>query len=663
MTAQAQAQSWRGERRRAAPAAAFVHATGAAIWLSYFGALVIVILSSKFYGLLAAHEQWSESPAYTAAAATASCWREVVLAGVLSAGWAALTSLARHNGHRVVVAVLAALAGLFVAAINVINAELLPYYGAPLSLDLIWASDVFASDHGRSAVLSWISPEAWTLVFLIVAAPFIAAAAVQTMLSVFRIRWLVGAAALFVAVIMAAGMITRATPDVFATSGTLHFLRSVPAGGGVFSGREVADVAPLRADRIEPPVLLGKPASGPFRAVIMVVLESAGAEFFDPYRDDYGTTPNLKALLDEAAVVSPAYAQAVTSTRSTGVIFTSRYPPISQHKLPTVPIAEYQPLPRLLETNGVRTGFFHSSDLRFDRVDQFLSRIGFRDVGHFRTRPCGDPPWDDGWGALGTTDRCTFSELVRWIDQDREAPLFATVWTFQSHYPYYAGRRRIDPQSERGASRRTMEQKARYLSAIAEADALIGSLVRELESRGLYEDTLLIVTSDHGESFVDVGAYGHRGLSEHVIRVPLILISPRLKGAQQVPRLTGHVDLAPTIANAFGVEPPESWDGRSLFEWSAERPVFFSSLWAQPAIGYRFRDRKVVHMLTTGATKVYDLSADPRGSRDLAGSLPEQWVRQESDRIFNWARATNARWQAAGRDPGRSAGADKLAAR
>ena len=93
---------------------------------------------------------------------------------------------------------------------------------------------------------------------------------------------------------------------------------------------------------------------------------------------------------------------------------------------------------------------------------------------------------DDGWGALGTTDRCTFAELVRWIDQNREVPLFATVWTFQSHYPYYAGRRRIDPRPEPGESRRTAEQKARYLSAIAEADALIGSLLPDASPRVLH---------------------------------------------------------------------------------------------------------------------------------------------------------------------------------
>jgi arylsulfatase A-like enzyme len=209
------------------------------------------------------------------------------------------------------------------------------------------------------------------------------------------------------------------------------------------------------------------------------------------------------------------------------------------------------------------------------------------------------------------------------------------LWTFQTHYPYFSARGAAASDKRGGGKRK-------YLAALAEADEQIGRLITALKARGIFDETMLVITSDHGEQFENSGS-GRRGLGEDLVRVPLILINPLLVPGS-IDRLAGHIDVGPTISDALGIPAPADWDGRSLFRPQPERPVFFGSMWGEPALGYRHRDRKVVQRLTSRQPQVFDLSADPTGSRDIAPTLPSSRLQQERDRLLSWAREVNGRW-------------------
>src|SRR5690606_21754663 len=106
--------------------------------------------------------------------------------------------------------------------------------------------------------------------------------------------------------------------------------------------------------------------------------------------------------------------------------------------------------------------------------------------------------------------------------------------------------------------------KGQYDAEMVGMDRALEQLLADLERRGLYDDTLIIVTSDHGESFMEHGVWGHETLLyESQIGVPLLIKLPRSYSREGVladPSMQ-HVDLLPTIAAVLGVEAPPGMQG------------------------------------------------------------------------------------------------------
>ncbi len=109
--------------------------------------------------------------------------------------------------------------------------------------------------------------------------------------------------------------------------------------------------------------------------------------------------------------------------------------------------------------------------------------------------------------------------------------------------------------------------RAVYFGLIAEVDAHLGRIVEALDQRGELDDTLLIVTSDHGEMLGDHGLWGKAGFFPEAFRVPLIVRLPGGARGSRVSAFTEHVDLLPTIIDLFGGTVPLQCDGRSLRPW------------------------------------------------------------------------------------------------
>jgi arylsulfatase A-like enzyme len=111
--------------------------------------------------------------------------------------------------------------------------------------------------------------------------------------------------------------------------------------------------------------------------------------------------------------------------------------------------------------------------------------------------------------------------------------------------------------------------RAKYDAGVARLDQALGRLFRELERRGMYDDALIVVTSDHGESFFEHRVFVGHGLFlyEPELRVPLIVKLPaRLQVAGMVvEEPVTLLDVMPTILEVVGIEVPPEAQGRSLF--------------------------------------------------------------------------------------------------
>jgi len=177
--------------------------------------------------------------------------------------------------------------------------------------------------------------------------------------------------------------------------------------------------------------------------------------------------------------------------------------------------------------------------------------------------------------------------------------------------------------------------RAAYLAEVSYMDSQVGRFVAALRERGLYEDTTLVVTSDHGEEFWEHRGFEHgHSLYDELVRVPLIIKPPRdLEFHRKVvTRSVRLMDIMPTIFELHGVPKPPSFEGESLLSLMQEdevapRPVFSeSTLYGPERIAWRTEQYKYIHDATLGPGEfgeLYDWRADPGETRNLARDRPE----------------------------------------
>jgi arylsulfatase A-like enzyme len=233
------------------------------------------------------------------------------------------------------------------------------------------------------------------------------------------------------------------------------------------------------------------------------------------------------------------------------------------------------------------------------------------------------------WPFLdGVDDDCTASALLEWAQAEPGSPYFAVLWTMMTHFPYFAGSTQTDFGVE--------EKFNRYLRGLRHDDRMLGKLLKSLEERGQDRSTLVVVMGDHGESFGQHGQWTHaQNLYEESVHVPLILINPAFQG-ERSPVIGGIIDVAPTILDILGFNPPAQWQGRSL--WSPERSgrAYFFAPWADLLFGFREGNRKVIYDASDNHFEVYDLDKDPEETVNRRADSGEI-IRVGQQRLSAWA--------------------------
>jgi arylsulfatase A-like enzyme len=380
--------------------------------------------------------------------------------------------------------------------------------------------------------------------------------------------------------------------------------------------------------------------------VIMVVMESVGAAALSHYGAAHATTPELTRLAARGVTFDRIYASQPYTSNSIAGIFCSVYPWHGWRSLPRrAPDLNMAGLGNVLQQHGYRTGLLHTGDMQFDNEKRFLQVHGFSEVHDVwtlkevlgRDRPDGDTPPETPGVHLHLPDTLLLPAALRWIDGDDSKPFFLTLWTIQTHHPYFAepSRESFEPADP---------ELDRYLNAVRVTDRVIGDLMRELEVRGLADSTLLVVLGDHGEAF---GQHGHRGhsktLYDEELRIPLVMVSPRLSGRTERSAVLGQqIDVAPTILELLGAPAPTAWQGQSLFAADRRNRVYLFTAFHHYLFGVIDGDRKYVYNATTGREHLYDLAADPAERHNLAGQLSESSHRAALHRrLAAWVRFQN----------------------
>lgn len=270
------------------------------------------------------------------------------------------------------------------------------------------------------------------------------------------------------------------------------------------------------------------------------------------------TSPNLDAFAAEALVFDNAYASAPVTPTSFAAAFTGLYPYkvfVGWQLIPATTLAE------VMREAGYQTfALLNNAQLIVERNFD----IGF---DHYETGP-----WKDL--ELAEEAKAQLDEAL-----DAEQPFFGWVHFISPHTPYTYRElsAHIAPKLEDGRFAESVGgsfeihsdeelKRARdlYDGEVFFADYLFGQMIAHLESRGALDNTIIVVTADHGEEFMDHGQVQHNALYEELVRVPLLIRHPdRLTGTRtNAPALT--MDLLPTLAGLVGADAPQELDGINL---------------------------------------------------------------------------------------------------
>jgi arylsulfatase A-like enzyme/Tfp pilus assembly protein PilF len=351
----------------------------------------------------------------------------------------------------------------------------------------------------------------------------------------------------------------------------------------------------------------------PFR-IILITVDTLRADRLECYGYSRSKSPNISRLARDGVLFRNAVSCSPLTLPSHSSIFAATYPRVhgvrdqSGFSLPR----GSETLAARLKTGGRATGAFVGSfvldsrfgldqgfDYYYDRFDSTRARSGMPEM-------------------LERRGEAVAREAMRWMEENANRSFFAWLHFYDPHVPYSAP----EPFRSRYGDNP-------YDGEIAYTDSVVGEVIDFLARKQWYEDSMVLLTSDHGE---DLGEHGENThgyfLYESTIRVPLLIKFPRGRHAgKAIAAQARTIDIMPTILQVAGVDPPGNIEGRSLL------PVIESGPSRAPDDAYGETFYPYYHFgwspllyIRTGKFKyiyaprpeLYDLAADPGEKKNLA---------------------------------------------
>ncbi len=426
-------------------------------------------------------------------------------------------------------------------------------------------------------------------------------------------------------------------------------------------------------------------ASGARPNVVLIVMDTVRADHVSALGYTRDTTPNLKRLARDSVVYANAVAASDITLTSHASLFTGMYP--SWHGAYCQPpeaiygrelAKQYPTLAEVLRANGYQTvgvaaNLYLRADFGLERgFDEFriprpvpllpdetrhLLRRTLRRVLSFAV----DTAQFDRLYSLGEDiDAALFATL-----QQRGkpgAPLFVFLNYMDAHFPYvppapynasFPGKRARFTQDDLEAEQTLISKDqgeaagyrphcvSQYDGGIAYIDAQIGKVVDWLKREKAYDNTMIVVTSDHGESFGERHRVGHANSPyQNLLHVPLLIKYPRSAHPGVESRPASLIDVAPTILSAVQAPLPAALQGRGLDPGGEARTIYgetFPCPVMQPPECPNGCTAKAIFewpmkfiASSNGKRELFDLSADPDEQRNLFIQQQERATRMDA---------------------------------
>jgi arylsulfatase A-like enzyme len=371
--------------------------------------------------------------------------------------------------------------------------------------------------------------------------------------------------------------------------------------------------------------------------VLLIMLESVGLQHlgYEGYARD--VTPNIDQLAKQSVRFRQARTTATHSNYAQMAVLSSLFPR-RYAGLDTYRRLDY---PRVLWHDflaplGYSTATHSSQDESWQGMNRFQKTATSTEFHHAGS-------YEGERMRLGSErvvpDDVTATRLLGWIDS-KSGPWAAYVNFQSTHFPYKVPEGAPRPFTPdipgRGTFRYLKYPKTdlpiamnRYDNALSYVDTQVGRILDHLRVAGSLEETVIVLTSDHGELFFEHDMVTHgRTLFEGELRVPLMVHFPRALAPQDVEQFVSTLDVLPTIAEILDVPAHPAFQGQSLLSVAdnPDRPQFMSIQGMKSVDGVVCGTFKFIDNRSLRQWELYDLSADPGEVHNLVETHRAQAV-------------------------------------
>ena len=402
--------------------------------------------------------------------------------------------------------------------------------------------------------------------------------------------------------------------------------------------------------------------------VLLITIDCLRTDHVSCFGYNRRTTPTI----DELALKSLIFPEAISNGNCTPISF----PSILSSCYPTSSINFFKFLPKdsrliseELKRYGYTTGAFHSNPFissycgynrGFDTFENFSSSYFKRSkiIKHAREKAFNLLKKIRALHLLRgvqifflkepfTNAEIITEEAISWLHSAKK-PFFLWVHYMDAHYPHIPSHEKIRKtgfsnirrfrvgllwgkidNSDNVGKKDLKDIIDLYDTEVAYIDSKIAVLLDYMEKTDILDDTIIIITSDHGEEFMEHGGFIHgEKLYDELLRVPLIIKFPGIEKKITIRLLVGLLDLCPTILDLLGLPPNKKFKGRSLLsklerEFKVDDYVISEGAasspnsWKNRIYSYRSKELKYIYDPKSGREEAYDLINDHKETNNI----------------------------------------------
>ncbi len=361
--------------------------------------------------------------------------------------------------------------------------------------------------------------------------------------------------------------------------------------------------------------------------VVLITIDTLRADHLSCYNPGFARTPHIDALAEKGVLFTHAFAHVPMTLPSHTSILTG-----------TLPLY-----------HGIHDNYGFRASEKLTTMAEFLKARGYATAAFIGAFPLdsrfglaqGFDLYDEKYPSKNMRTfffperkaKKVIDAALAWLSANQGKRFFVWVHVFDPHQPY-------DPPPPYDSQ----YKDDLYSGEIAYTDAQLGRLFEYLKEKGLEENTLVVITSDHGEGLGDHGESTHGYFAYNsTIHIPLIFYAPGIFPHRKVDTYVAHWDIFPTVAEIIGEKPPSQVQGRSLVpalrgKKMEDEEIYFESLspflsrgWA-PLRGL-IKDR--FKFIDLPIKEAYDLTRDFSEEHNIYGTPKSRELERELPRVMD----------------------------